>query len=206
LARATALGACVLGLVVACGGDDSSKAEPGVGGDGSGNTGNTGTGNTGSGNTGGNTSAENGEFGSIWKQLKSEVLVYDTESGGLPKNHELDMPALYPVPETDREVEMYVSIKDDQLVTYAFVQGTTSYYVVKSELLGSADDGYAFSELGHSGNYLIDDGVLMRTDTFGSNTSFATTQTTYQKYTGDFPPQDWPTEVVELDLTKEGAL
>lgn len=207
--RAALVIGCALSLVVSCGSNDASKAQPGAGGesDGAGRGGSDrgGTSNTGAKPGGGSNSGPGtGELGSIWKQRTAELLAFDTSGTGIPTQANVELPDLYPVPETDSEVEMYTSIQDGQLLTYAFVHGTDSYYLVKSPLLGS-DDTYQFQLGSMSGIYTLEDGVLKRMSTSATETTLTTMTTIYEPYSGDFPPESWPTKEVVLDMTTGGA-
>ena len=207
--RAALVIGCALSLVVSCGSDDASKAQPGGGGesDGAGRDGTDagGTSNTGAKPGGGSDSGPgSGELGSIWKQKTAELLVFDATGSGFPTQANVELPDLYPVPEHDAEVEMYTSIQDGVLLTYAFVHGADSYYLVKSPLLGSVDT-YQFQLGSMSGVYTLEDGVLKRLSTSSSETTVTTTTTIYEPYSGDFPPESWPTKEVVLDMTTGGA-
>jgi hypothetical protein len=199
---------CALSLVVSCGSDGSPRAQPGAGGEieGGGTDGSDGggTSSTGAKPGGGSSSGPGtGELGSIWKQSTAELLVFGTDTG-IPTQANVELPDLYPVPETDAEVEMYTSIQDGQLLTYAFVHGADSYYLVKSTLLGS-DDTYQFQLGSMSGIYTLEDGVLKRMSTSSTETTVTTMTTIYEPYSGDFPPESWPTKEVVLDMTSGGA-
>jgi len=205
-ARAATVIGCALSLVVSCGSDDSSKAQPGAGGEVEGGSSHGGgTSSTGAKPGGGSDSGPGtGELGSIWKQRTAELLVFSTTGTGIPTQANVELPDLYPVPEQDAEVEMYTSIQDGTLLTYAFVHGADSYYLVKSPLLGS-DDTYQFQLGSMSGIYTLEDGVLKRMSTSSNETSVTTMTTIYEPYSGDFPPDSWPTEEVVLDMTTGGA-
>jgi hypothetical protein len=208
-ARAVAVIVCALSAVVSCGSDNSSKAVPGAGGDSdSGGTGNDGQGDSPGAGPGGGTQSGSGTgtFGSIWKQTKSEVLAFDSANGGIPKQAEVKIPALYPVWETDTDAEMYTTFKDDQLWLYAFVQGSSSYFLVKTAALVAAEDVITFQLATMSGIYTLSEGVLTRTSTNINGTLLASTTTTYEPYTDAFPPEGWPSQEVVLDLTTGGAL
>ena len=198
---------CAMSLVVSCGSDDSKTAQPGVGGDAEGGSAGTGQGNSpGDGPGGGTTSGSGtGTFGSIWKQTKSEVLAFDTANTGIPEQATVKIPALYPVWETATDAEMYTTFKDDQLWLYAFVQGSSSYFLVKAAAQVAADDVVTFQLASMSGIYTLNEGVLTRTSTNANGTLLASTTTTYEPYTDAFPPEGWPTKEVVLDLTTGGA-
>lgn len=214
-----AFGALILalGVTVACGGDDSSDEDDGgasgesnAGRGGSATGGRSGSGGTsGGGNeageaSGGSLNSPSGSFGSIWKQSQAEVMTFSVSGGGLPTEATVDLPALYPVPETDAEVEMYQSIRDGVLLTYAHVVDAPSYYLVKSPVT-ALDDSYYLALGTMSGIYTLEDGVLTFATQFSTSVAFGTSTTRFEPYTGDFPPPDWPSEVVELDLTTGGA-
>lgn len=214
---ARALGALILalGVTVACGGDDSSDDDGGAGesnagrGGGSGLGGSSGRGgSSGGGNeageaAGGSMNGPSGSFDSIWKQSRAEVMTFSLTSG-TPTEATVDLPTLYPVPETDAEVEMYQSIRDGVLLTYAYVVDAPSYYLVKSPVT-ALDDSYYLALGTMSGIYTVEDGVLTFATTFSTSVAVGSSTTRYEPYTGDFPPPDWPTEMVELDLTTGGA-
>jgi hypothetical protein len=199
---------CALGLVVSCGSDDS-KAHPGAGGDAAnGATGNDGQGDSPGNGPGGGTDSGSGTgtLSSIWKQTQSEILAFDATNGGIPELAEVKIPELYPVWETDAGAEVYTTFKDDQLWLYAFVQGSPSYYLVKTATQPAADGIVTFQLASMSGIYTLDEGVLTRSSTFTSGNLLASSTTTYEPYTDAFPPEGWPSEEVVLDLTAGGAL
>lgn len=208
-ARAATVIGCALSLVASCGSDGSSKAQPGAGGEieggGTDGTDGGGTSNTGAKPGGGSDGGlGTGELGSIWKQRTAELLVFDAASPALPTEANVELPDLYPVPETDAEVEMYTSIQDGQLLTYAFVHGADSYFLVKSSLVGS-EEAYQFQLGSMSGIYTLEDGLLKRLSTSATATTVTTMTTIYEPYSGDFPPESWPTKEVVLDMTTGGA-
>lgn len=211
-ARAAALAACALSLVVACGNNNSSKALPGAGGDaelgGAGNQGQGGSpeeGPRGGRNGAGADSGPTGTSSSIWKQTKSEILAFDSANGGLPTQGQVKIPDVYPVWETDAEAEIYTTFKDDQLWLYAFVQGSESYYLVKTAAPAAGDDVRTYQLASMSGIFTLEDGVLTRVSTHLNGTLLASVSTTYEPYTDTFPPDGWPSEEVVLDLTAGGA-
>jgi hypothetical protein len=174
-ARAVAVIVCATGLVVACGSTDSKTAQPGAGGEAEGGIAGTGQGNSPGDGPGGGTDSgpRTGTLGSIWKQTKSEVLAFDTANSGIPAQAEVTIPALYPVWETDTDAEMYTTFKDDQLWLYAFVQGSSRYFLVKTATLAAAEDVVMFQLATMSGIYSLSEGVLTRTSTNTSGTILA---------------------------------
>lgn len=203
-ARAVVVAACALSLIVSCGSDNSSKAQPGAGGDAErGGAGNVGQGDGPGGGTDSGTGT--GTFGSIWKQTKSEVLAFDAASGGIPELAEVEIPNAYPVWETDTDAEMFTTFKGDQLWLYVFVHGSSSYFLVKTAAQAAADDVVTFQLAGMSGVYTLSEGVLTRSSTFANGNLLASSTTTYEPYTEAFPPQSWPNQEVVLDLTTGGA-
>jgi hypothetical protein len=208
--RAAGVLVVALGVAGACGGssddDDDSAGSGGAGGTsgkGSGGTGGWGGGgNEGGGGSGGTTSNP-GTIDSIWKQVEAEVMTFNT-TGGVPMQATVELPALFPVPDTDAEIEIYQAIRGSVLHTYAHVDGAPSYYLVKTALTSSGS--VYLHTLGiMSGIYELEDGVLTFSATLAYGSSFATSKTRFEAYSGDFPPPDWPAEVVELDLTTGGA-
>ena len=202
-ARAAAVVVCALSLVAACGSDGSKKAQPGAGGDAERGGSSNGQGDSPGGGTAGG--AATGTLGSIWKQTKSEVLAFDSANAGIPKQAAVKIPAVYPVWETDTDAEMYTTFKDDQLWLYAFVQGSSSYFLVKAATIAGGDDVVMFQLATMSGIYTLDEGVLTRTSTSTNGTLLTSSTTTYEPYTEAFPPEGWPSEEVVLDLTTGGA-
>jgi hypothetical protein len=210
-----AFGALVVALsvTVACGGDDSSDdGDGGASGEGnsagrggsSGRGGTSGGGNEAGEGSGGSMSSAKGTFDSVWKQSQAEVTTFSLTGGGVPTEATVNLPALYPVPDTDSEVEMYQAFRDGMLFTYAHVVDTPSYYLVKSPVT-AVDDGYYLSLGLISGLYTLEDGVLTFSTQFSTSTAVGMSTSRFEPYTGDFPPPDWPSEMVELDLSTEGA-
>jgi hypothetical protein len=173
----------------------------------SGSGGAAGGGNEGGAESGGSTSTATGSFDSIWKQTKADVLAFDGAGTAIPKQVTVDVPGLYSVPYEDAsaDVEVYQSIQNGVLITYARPAGASSYYRIKSALAG-AGGIYTYS-LGSkfSGIYQLVNGVLTFSASFSFGTLVGTSTAHFEKYTGDFPPATWPSDVVELDLTTGGA-
>ncbi len=203
-----------LAVANACGSDDSSPAATGgtgghvgAGANGSGGTGAIGAGNEGGAESGGSTSSAPGTLDSIWKQASADVLAFDTATTAIPKQVTVAIPGLYSVPDADRDddVEVYQSIQNDELFTYAYPSGASSYYLIKSPLSG-AGGVYSYS-LGSkfSGIFELQSGVLTFMASFSVGTLVGTSTTHFEKYTGGFPPAAWPSDEVVLDLTTGGA-
>jgi hypothetical protein len=210
-----ALGAlfATLAMANACGSDQPAAGSRGTGGasgavaNGSGGTGAVGAGNEGGADSGGSTSSTPGTFDSIWKQASSDVLALDTASTSIPKQATVSVPGLYSVPDADMDddVEVYQSIQNDELFTYAYVSGAQSHYLIKSPLSG-AGGIYSYA-LGSkfSGIFQLQNGILTFIASFSVGTLVGSTTTRYEKFVGDFPPPAWPSEEVVLDLTTGGA-
>jgi hypothetical protein len=234
LTSGRALGALVVGLSVAsaCGGGDSTnrgktgtggsagvaakgngassgQAETGGTADNAGGNGDTGNGGSpASGESGGSTSSAPGTLDSIWKRAKADVFVFDSANPTtIPQQVTVDVPGIISVPDADANdnVEVYESIQNDTLLTYAHVSGAPSYYLIKMALSG-ASGVYSYSlDSKLSGIYELQNGLLTFTASFNLGTVTGTSTTHYAQYTGKFPPSAWPKTVVTLDLTTGGA-
>jgi hypothetical protein len=187
---------CAAVAVAGCGSDES-KASQAAGGDG--NDGPPGSGNSDSGGTEPGGSGEPGDFGSIWRRERAELTLIDAMSPAATKSIELDIPNKVTHDEYETDVELFEQIKDDQLIVYAHYDDSEIYYRVVSPLQ-QADDSYILqSSAGLSGMYSIEEGALKLSQTQATETQVVLSETFYENYTGDFPPADWPTEVVELE-------
>ncbi len=209
LGRATSLSGFLLGsalfLLSACGNSHGSKSR-GAGGDdnGAGATGNGATGNGASDAGGqGNGSQNPGDFSSVWRPASAEHNVLDTTMPTAGKTFSVDVPKRVQVnfPDIDQEVEFFQQFVDDQLIIFAFpVDGEVYYRITRSAM--QADDAYVVSSGSQQSIYQLEDGALTQTSTVAQGTQLVFTTTTFQKYESDFPPADWPTEVVEIDMTE----
>jgi hypothetical protein len=167
-----------------------------------------GSGNESGGESGGSTSSAPGTLDSIWKRTQADVLVFDSaKPTAIPQQVTVDVPGIISVPDADTsdDVEVYESIQNDVLITYAHVSGASSYYLIKKALSG-ASGVYSYSlDSTLSGIFQLQNGSLTFTASFSMGTVTGTTTTHYDQYTGTFPPPAWPNTVVTLDLTSGGA-
>jgi hypothetical protein len=196
VARALRLGSCaLLASALACGSSRGSGGTTSVGGEG--NEDPQGTGNTGNtGNASGGQAA--GDLASVWRQATGQISVLDSQAPGPPEIIDFDIPATVTDPQYDAEVELFQQLKDEQLVLYAHYGDADVYYRVTRPATES-DGGFVVDDASSVSVFTLDDGVLtqQQTRSIGSKVVFATI--TFQKYDADFPPADWPSEVVELD-------
>lgn len=193
-------------LLSACGNSHGSKS-PGAGGD-DGDPNGAGAGNgatgTGASDAGGQGSGPQnpGDFSSVWRPASAEHNVLDTTMPTAGKTFSVDVPERVQInfPDIDQEVEFFQQFVDDQLIIFAYpVDGEVYYRLTRSAM--QADDAYIVSSGSAQNLFQIEDGVLTQTSTVAQGTQLVFTTTTFRKYEGDFPPADWPTEVVEMDMT-----
>ena len=177
------------------GGSDSAGGSGGAPNDGGGGD----TSSGGSGGSGG--SSTPGDFSSVWQADSVELLLYDA-TGGI-ESQTVEMPAKVESPVDGREVEFYVTFEGEQRITYAYTEGDPAYYRLLETAISVSGDFYAVQSEEGSHSYSLEDGKLteITQQSFGSAwTAFTTT--TYKKVE-DFPPSDWPSEVVDHEV--EGA-
>jgi hypothetical protein len=187
---------CTAVTVIACG-SDKSKASPAAGGDGT--DGPPGSGNSSSGGTESGGPGEAGDFASIWRRSSAELTLIDAANPVATKSINLDIPAKVTHDEYATDVELFEQIKDEQLIVYAHYEDAEIYYRVVTPLQ-KADDTYILqSSAGLSGMYSLQDGALKLSQTQATEAKVVLSETLYEIYAGDFPPADWPTEVVELE-------
>jgi hypothetical protein len=187
---------CTAVAIAACS-SDKSKAPQASGGDAS--DGPSGSGNSDSGGTDSGGPGEPGDFGAIWRRASAELTLIDATNPAATKSINLDIPNKVTHDEYETDVELFEQIKDDQLIVYAHYEDAEIYYRVVTPLQ-KADDTYILqSGAGLSGMYSLEDGVLKLSQTQATETKVVLSETLYENYAGDFPPADWPTEVVELE-------
>jgi hypothetical protein len=188
---AAALG---LGFAVACGGSGSS-ASPGP----DETTGGEGTGTSSGGDNGSGTPTP-GDFSAFWRQKSAKVQLTDPNVPAAPQMGTVQLPSKVTYAEYDQDLEIFEQLKDDQLVIYANAGGSAYYRVTRPALKGK--DTYSLLDGGNLTFFEIKAGVLQETQirTFGSKA--AVTTITFEKYADDFPPADWPADVIETDLTE----
>jgi hypothetical protein len=202
----TSLGCLLVGsallLLSACGTSHKSKAT-GAGGDGDEPNG-SGAASSGASDAGGqgNGPQSPGDFNSIWRPASAEHRVLDTATPTEGETVNVDVPKRVQVnfPDIDQEVEFFQQFVDDQMITFAYpVDGEVYYRITRSAM--QADEAYIVTSGSAQNIFQIEDGVLTQMSTLAQGTQLVFTTTTFQKYEGDFPPADWPTEVVEMDTT-----
>lgn len=198
LARAASstLAACLLTVVLACS-SSSSKSSPAAGGDG--NDGPDGTGDAPGSGADGPGSGEPGDFGSIWRRVSAEVLTIEAGSGtGVPETSEIEFPAKVTDAQYETDVEVFEQLKDGELIVYAHYDDSQVYFRLRLPAQRLEDGYYRTSSDGSTSSYTLEDGALKLMQTQGSGTLAVITTTYYAKYEQDFPPADWPSEVVDV--------
>jgi hypothetical protein len=184
-------------LVATCGG--SSGSGPSDGGTGLSSTGSGFTGSTGSSSTGTTTGTGGGAgFDGVWKRASASVTVIDTMAplaGMGPK--EVQIPATTPLPADGREADLYQQISNDKLITYAYLAGDPGYFRIEQPLTQSGDT-YLLAVGTNQQTYKMDKGHLAATVVLLLGTMLVTSEATFVKYDGAFPPSTWPTAVLEL--------
>ncbi len=187
---------CVAVAATGCGSDDKSKAVPAVGGEGDRASG---SGNTSSGGTDSAGPGEPGEFGSIWRRATAELTVVDAMNPTATVNAKVDIPNKVTHEEYETDVELFEQIEDDELILYAHYDDAEVYLRVVYPLMKDDDSYVLQSSSGATGLYSLEEGVLKLTQTLTSDMTLVLSESHYQKYTGDFPPADWPTDLLELE-------
>jgi len=190
------LGFCLALSTIGCGSDDKSRAVPAVGGD---SDGPPGSGNSSSGGTDSVGPGDPGEFGSIWRRVSAEMTIVDAMNPTGVTSVDVDIPKKVTHDEYETDVEIFEQIADDQLIVYAHYDDSEVYHRAVYPLLKSDDSYVLQSSSGVSGVYALDEGVLKLTQTLGSDTKLVLSDTFYEKYSGDFPPADWPSAIYELE-------
>lgn len=209
IASITAVAVCV---AVACGSDDGpSGPREGEGGErasGGARPSSGGSDSSGSGGDapvdvptdGGSGPSTPGDFSSVWQAESAEMMFFDPQNPAGLETHTLDIPAKVEGPGDGREVELYLRFEGEQLITYAYSDGDPVYYRFSRPAI-AADDFYSVSSDEALHSYTIEDGKLLDTaqQSFGAVWGAFTT-TTYRKVDGEFPPNDWPDQVVSYEL------
>lgn len=213
LARNRGASVCItavaLWAAVACGSDDDSPTSTdGAGGDqASGGSGPSAGGTHSAGGTsaaggGGETSTAGGgtgDFSAVWQAESAELMLFDAANPHDFESRTIEMPAKVQGPGDGPEVELYVQFEGEYRITYAYTEGDSAYYRLLEPAL-SADDFYSVQSADGLHSYSIEDGKLTGTaqQAFGSAWSAFVT-TTYKKV-DEFPPSDWPNEVVSYEV------
>lgn len=139
-----------------------------------------------------------GDFAAIWRQDTAKVMLIDTNNP-IPTTVDVEIPNSLPFPQSDREVELFEQIKDGHHVTYAWVQGAPQYYRITAEAIGS-EDAYLIQQGDSVRNYTMEEGHLTSITTLAVGTSIIQSFTTFKEYTGAFPPDGWPNDVVDAEI------
>ena len=185
-------------LVSTCSG--SSNSGPGDGGTGFTGTGFTGSGSgsTGTGSTSTTTGTGGGAgFDGIWKRSSASVSFIDTTAPVPQPPKMVDIPPTTPLLNDGREADLYQQISNDKLITYAYVAGDPGYFRIEQALTKSGDS-YSIIVGASQHVYKMDKGHLTGTVLLQLGTTIVTSEGTYVKYDGAFPPSTWPTAVLEL--------
>jgi len=190
--------AIALLLGVGCGTSTSAGDTSGGGSLGAGGSSSAGTGAGGTPGTGGSSGTPGG-FDSIWKRASAKVYGIDTAAPTIPVFDTVTLPPTNVQGTLDgRTTDIYEQIKDDQLITYAFISGDVVYYRAKLPLMKAGTDGY-LSILGDaSRTFLLKNGQLTETVSVIWGTGNLSATTTFNAYNDPFPPSQWPTQAVDL--------
>ena len=183
----------VLAFAAGCGGSGSAGSGAGASTGGDGNGASSG-GDTGSGTT------TTGDFSAIWQQKSAKVQLTDSDAPAVPQLGTVQLPSKVTYEEYGEDLEIFEQLTADQLVVYANAGGSAYYRVTRPAL--KSKDTYSLIDGSNVMLFEIKAGVLEETQirTLGSKAAFTTV--TFEKYAGDFPPADWPTDVVEIDLAE----
>jgi hypothetical protein len=93
---------------------------------------------------------------------------------------------------------VFEQIVDDELVVYAHYDDSEVYFRLRVPLTALDDGYYRTSNSGSTANYTLEDGQLKMMQTLASGTVAIIETTYYVAYTDEFPPADWPSEVVDV--------
>lgn len=195
--------AAVLWTLGGCGGGSSPAAVDAASGGSAGSSGSAGSAGSGggagmgggAGGAGG--SSAPGGFDSIWRRASADLLITESTNPGLPRQGTITFPASVPLPGDGRAVEMYEQIKDDALITYAYVAGEGVYYRF-SQPATHLEDTYLVPGKGGAHLFELKEGRLVDQSSQVLGTTLLVSTATYERYTGTFPPASWPTQMVEV--------
>jgi hypothetical protein len=139
-----------------------------------------------------------GKFGAIWRQVSAELMVIDADTP-IPELVSVEIPEAVPFPETESEVELYEQITDGRHVTYAYVVGAEVYYRITTPAT-EGDDAYSLQRGDAVSLYTMEDGRLTASSTLSTGNGIVQVIATFEEYTGTFPPEEWPSEMVEGEI------
>ena len=139
-----------------------------------------------------------GDFGAIWRQKSAEVVVIDM-ANPIPETVNVEIPSSLPFPESDREVELFEQFKDGQHLTYAWVQGAPDYYRITAQTIGS-DDAYVVQQGDSVRTFAMEHGNLYSITSLAIEATIIQSYTRYAEYKGTFPPDEWPSNVVDATI------
>lgn len=190
--------ACVaLCALAACGDDEGSKSAPGAGGEGSGGDGGGNAPSSGAGRPG---TGEPGDFDSIWVRASGELLTVD-QANPVPREVTFEYPGKVTDAQYGVDAEVFEQIDGGELVIYAHYDESEVYFRMRLPLM-DLDGAYYRATATSTSNYELEDGSLKLTQTQSSGNVAIIGTTYFEKYSGDFPPPDWPTTVVDVASTE----
>ncbi len=148
--------------------------------------------------------AASGSFDSLWKRAASKISLIDTADPTKISSVDVALPDTLPDGTSGQEIDAYQKIEASQLVTYAFRTGDSVYYRFARALQKADDATYVATYDGSltSGQdthiFTIEAGQLVDQGTSQAGTLVISTQATYTRYSGAFPPSNWPAKMVEV--------
>lgn len=204
LATAAACGSSGGSGASATGGDAGSSGHSGAGGRTS-SGGRSGSAGELAASGGDQSTSGSGTFEDVWEFQKTEVTYFDiTDPGASGDAQTIEFPSTFAAPDDGREVEIYVQFQGDQLITYAHYVGDESGYYRLTQPAFLSEETYIVSLPQSVESYTIESGQLSAFKSATNTTSaLVSFRTTYKKYEGDFPPSDWPSNVVAYDSSGE---
>jgi len=160
-----------------------------------------------SGNNGGRSSSgAKGNFDSVWHASNGTVAVVPV-NGAFPKEVDVDLPDKIMHPDYETDVEIFEQLQGETLVVFAHFDGSEVYHRLRFPLTSFGTSSLTWiTTSGASAVYSLESGRLKRTMTQQTETEIMLSTTYYDAYSGDFPPEDWPSKVLDVEPSnKAGA-
>lgn len=139
-----------------------------------------------------------GDADSFWKRARAELTVIPSD-GSMPVLGEVDLPATLTLPTDGRQVDVYVQVSDDALVTWAWIEGDAVHHRW-TEPLTRFEDTWMGGSAEVTRMFALDDGYLVETTTQLLVDTQVLSVATHVALDGAFPPAGWPTDRVDAEL------
>lgn len=138
-----------------------------------------------------------GTEASTWRRAFADVTLLDT-SGGVPTSARVPLDTRLPMPEDDREVDTYVVLDGDRVLTLAWVVGDEAWYRIARPVT-RVDDVWSWYTDDGSYVLMITDGHLTETAVVNLDGRTVMSQAVFDAV-ATFPPTGWPSDVIDVDL------